>query len=156
MTTHSSILAWRSPVGYSPWGCKESERTERLIWTENGHAQCHSQDRALHTGSLWPHPCQQHWALTVGKDLQMWHVVSEKEQREGRFFASLLRRGFMKPITPALPSLITQLATHKVLLLPRLLLLFPLFQEIPQRFLQFYFPTGLCSPLRFLTLLSSF
>ena len=38
MATHSSILAWkisilhgwRSLVGYSPWGCKESDRTERL------------------------------------------------------------------------------------------------------------------------------
>ena len=31
--TNSSILAWRihaqrSLVGYSPWGCKESDRTE--------------------------------------------------------------------------------------------------------------------------------
>ena len=36
MATHSSILAWkkshgqRSLVGYSPWGCKESDTTERL------------------------------------------------------------------------------------------------------------------------------
>ena len=35
MATHSSILAWkihgkRSPVGYSPWGHKESDITERL------------------------------------------------------------------------------------------------------------------------------
>ena len=33
MTTHSNILAWRIPgqrslVGYSPWGCKESDTTE--------------------------------------------------------------------------------------------------------------------------------
>ena len=33
IATHSSILAWRSrgqrsQVGYSPWGCKESDRTE--------------------------------------------------------------------------------------------------------------------------------
>ena len=33
MATHSSILAWRIPWtkelgGYSPWGCKESDRTE--------------------------------------------------------------------------------------------------------------------------------
>ena len=33
MATHSSNLAWephgqRSLVGYSPWGCKESDRTE--------------------------------------------------------------------------------------------------------------------------------
>ena len=35
MATHSSILAWRipwteEPGGYSPWGCKEWDRTERL------------------------------------------------------------------------------------------------------------------------------
>ena len=34
MATHSRILAWRIPwrslVGYSPWGCKESDTTERL------------------------------------------------------------------------------------------------------------------------------
>ena len=34
--THSSVLAWRIPVergslvGCSPWGCKESDTTERL------------------------------------------------------------------------------------------------------------------------------
>ena len=35
MATHSNILAWRSPgqrslVGYSLWGCKELDITERL------------------------------------------------------------------------------------------------------------------------------
>ena len=35
IATHSSILAWRihgqrSLVGYSPWGCKQSDTTERL------------------------------------------------------------------------------------------------------------------------------
>ena len=35
MATHSSILAWkihgqRSPVGYSPWRCKELDTTEQL------------------------------------------------------------------------------------------------------------------------------
>ena len=34
MATRSSILAWKSPwrslVGYSPWGCKELDTTERL------------------------------------------------------------------------------------------------------------------------------
>ena len=39
MATHSSTLAWRihgprSLVGYSPWGHKESDRTERLKETE--------------------------------------------------------------------------------------------------------------------------
>ena len=33
MATHSSTLAWKIPwteslVGYSPWGCKESDTTE--------------------------------------------------------------------------------------------------------------------------------
>ena len=35
MSIYSSILAWRIPwtgslVGYSPWGCKDSDMTERL------------------------------------------------------------------------------------------------------------------------------
>ena len=34
MATHSSILAWKIPwteeLGYCPWGCKESDTTERL------------------------------------------------------------------------------------------------------------------------------
>ena len=35
MAAHSSILAWRIPWteeagGYRPWGCKESDTTERL------------------------------------------------------------------------------------------------------------------------------
>ena len=38
MATHSSILAWkihgqRNLVGYSPWGRKESDTTERLHFT---------------------------------------------------------------------------------------------------------------------------
>jgi len=44
MATHSSILAWRihgqrSLVGYSPWGCKESDTTE-----VTSHAGTHSWD----------------------------------------------------------------------------------------------------------------
>ena len=41
MTILSSILAWkkfygqRSLVGYSPWGCKESDMTERLSTSTN-------------------------------------------------------------------------------------------------------------------------
>ena len=38
MATHSSVLAWRipwteEPVGYGPWGCKESDATEQLSTT---------------------------------------------------------------------------------------------------------------------------
>ena len=40
MSTYSSILAWRIPwtkesLGYSPWGLKESDRTERLTLTNS-------------------------------------------------------------------------------------------------------------------------
>ena len=38
MATHSSTLAWKTPrwrslVGYSSWGCKESDTTEQLHFT---------------------------------------------------------------------------------------------------------------------------
>ena len=37
MATHSNILAWKIPwteePGYNPWGCKESDVTERLDFT---------------------------------------------------------------------------------------------------------------------------
>ena len=38
MAIHSSILAWEipwteEPAGYSPWGCKELDTTERLTHT---------------------------------------------------------------------------------------------------------------------------
>ena len=39
--THSSTLAWKIPcnlVGYSPWGCKESDMTEQVHFT----SQCDS------------------------------------------------------------------------------------------------------------------
>ena len=41
MAAHSSILAWKIHgwsilVGYSPWGCKESDTTEQLHF----HFQC--------------------------------------------------------------------------------------------------------------------
>ena len=48
MATHSSILAWKIPwaeelMGYSPWGHKESDMTERLtlsfITPEQSHRE---------------------------------------------------------------------------------------------------------------------
>ena len=42
MAMHSSILAWRIPwteePGYNPWGCKESDTTERLTGTQKAGA----------------------------------------------------------------------------------------------------------------------
>ena len=42
MATHSNILAWRIPwseesVSYSPWGCKESDMTEQLTFSQHTH-----------------------------------------------------------------------------------------------------------------------
>ena len=41
MATHSSLLAWRTPwteePGYSPWGLKELDTTERLTHTYSHH-----------------------------------------------------------------------------------------------------------------------
>ena len=44
MATHSSILAWRipwteEPGGYSPWGRKESDMTERLCPVSMGFSR---------------------------------------------------------------------------------------------------------------------
>ena len=54
MATHSSILAWRIPmdkrslVGYSPWGRKESDRTEQLTHTPLSSDSCLSFKVWLH------------------------------------------------------------------------------------------------------------
>ena len=50
MATHSSILAWRIPwtenlVGYSPWGCKESDTTEQLHFTSTPWKESYDQPR---------------------------------------------------------------------------------------------------------------
>ena len=50
LATHSSVLAWRihgqrSLGGFSPWGCKESDTTERLTHTHT-HTQTHKQTRS--------------------------------------------------------------------------------------------------------------
>ena len=63
MATHSSILAWRipwaeEPGGYSPWGRKESDTTERLntshlmvvVRTEVGDGRCLAHYPAHTTG----------------------------------------------------------------------------------------------------------
>ena len=53
MATHSSILAWRIPVDssladYSPWGRKESDRTERLSTAQPTRMYCIVQRILLH------------------------------------------------------------------------------------------------------------
>ena len=66
MAIHSSILAWKipwteEPVGYSPWGHKESDTTERLHFhfgdsevkntSESFTVSCI--DRILYTSATW-------------------------------------------------------------------------------------------------------
>ena len=50
MATHSSILAWeihgqKSLVGYSQWGCKESDVTERVH--THTHTHTHSSANSI-------------------------------------------------------------------------------------------------------------
>ena len=59
MATHSSILAWeshgrRSLVGYSPWGCKELDTTERL------HFQFHIVTVSQFSPSVVSNPLRPH------------------------------------------------------------------------------------------------
>ena len=53
MATHTSILAWEipwteAPVGYNPWGCKESDTTEE---TDQQHGSSHSHRAAGREGA---------------------------------------------------------------------------------------------------------
>ena len=55
MTPYSSTLpgeshGWRSLVGCSPWGCKESDTTERLHFTFHFHAL--EKEMATHSSVL--------------------------------------------------------------------------------------------------------
>ena len=67
MATHSSILAWRIRLDrgawwatYSPWGCKESDTTERLNTCKLLVVACEIQfsDQELNQGPL-------HWELNI-------------------------------------------------------------------------------------------
>ena len=45
IATYSSFLAWKIPwteelAGYSPWGCKEPDMTERLSVCAHAHTEC--------------------------------------------------------------------------------------------------------------------
>ena len=45
MATHSSVLAWEipwteEPGGYNPWGCRESDTTERLHFIITADGDC--------------------------------------------------------------------------------------------------------------------
>ena len=58
MATYSNILAWRIPhgegslVGYSPWDCKELDRTEQLSTAQHSAEKLnkqHDNTQPLHT-----------------------------------------------------------------------------------------------------------
>ena len=74
MATHSSILAWgipwtRSLVGYSPWGHKESDTSERLTLSLSPSlppcTACLNL-HCLHPGSFTEASCQAPAGLTQG------------------------------------------------------------------------------------------
>ena len=63
MTTHSSILAWKTPgrekpCGLNSWGCKESDRLSDWAWT---HSQTHTHPTHLRTNR--PHGEKAHCSL---------------------------------------------------------------------------------------------
>ena len=68
MAIHSSTLAWKipwkeEPVGYSPWGCKESDMTEQLHF----HFKLKKREEDLERSEkvcAW----QGEWAFLVGSD----------------------------------------------------------------------------------------
>ena len=53
--THSSILAWRIPLDYSPWGHKESDTTERLGKKKKDFAEI--KIRSTHLANKERKPC---------------------------------------------------------------------------------------------------
>ena len=58
MVPHSSVLAWKIPwteelVGYSPWGCKVSDKTEPLSVRECTHVCTHTHPHIK--GSYYQH-----------------------------------------------------------------------------------------------------
>ena len=89
MATHSSILAWRVPqteelVGNTPWGCKESERTERTCM-HNTHPR---------TLGAWPGKRGQSSAettrnLAASSDLD-WHGEQDREPHGGMWAEPVL------------------------------------------------------------------
>ena len=50
MATHSSILAWKTPwteEPYSPWGHKESDKTEYTHTQTHTHTHTHTHTKAI-------------------------------------------------------------------------------------------------------------
>ena len=89
MTSHSSILAWRIPrteslVGYSPWGCKESDMTEQQTLSLHFHfflLRDRSTLMALHSVSLGKKKVRRESRLKDGKTITIGivkHTYSEK------------------------------------------------------------------------------
>ena len=61
--THSRIIAWKIPlqrslVGYSPWGCKESDTTERFHFFSHVH---HSLAPGKQQGGNTTPPSTENW-----------------------------------------------------------------------------------------------
>ena len=78
MATHSSILVWRSLVGYSPRGCKMSDVTEQLthrssVQSRDCPVSCGNIHQPIHVSPIKADiQCLGHpWKVTeLGRDLQ--------------------------------------------------------------------------------------
>ena len=78
IATHSSILAWRahgqrSQVGYSPWGCKESDMTEA---TQHTLSTKPTRTYGTAQGSLFHVMWQPGWEGSLGENGYMYMAQS--------------------------------------------------------------------------------
>ena len=76
MATHSSPLAWKIPWGYSPWGHKESDTTERLHFTPLTSSFITGEGK----GSPLQYSCLEN-PMDIGYWRSMVHVVAEGRTR---------------------------------------------------------------------------
>ena len=84
MTVHSSSLAWRIPwqrslVGYSPWGCKESDTIEHTHTHTHTHTHAHTH---LDLKQLWK--LAKHSLWSGGLCIWPW-ILKSTRQLEGKW-----------------------------------------------------------------------
>ena len=106
MAPHSSTLAWRiqwteEPVGCSPWGCQESDTTERLhfhfslscIGEGNGNPLQYSCLENPRDGGAW-------WAAVYGVAQSQTRVkrLSSSSSSKASLYCSFSQRYFLQPL----------------------------------------------------------
>ena len=110
MATHSSILTWRTPwqrnlAGYSPWGCKESDTTEWLIYTHTH----------THTSPLCTLKFERHWPIVLWS---IWCFSSkETEAQERKSLLQVTEKWWLWQRSPPTPT--ANWGSSLLLLLPQ-------------------------------------